>query len=182
MRNFLRTCMEDRRPLAIMLSLSLLSGLRIGETLGLRWEDVDLKGASLVVKRNVVWAGSTWHIGKPKTKAGERAVTLPASAVALLRRLPRNSVHLFWLKQPPPSKQVSNVMRELCERARVPRRPPRFLRRAHAALLTAAGADPKSLQKRMGHSQISTTLDIYAYSITEMDKKLAELVDRALGA
>jgi hypothetical protein len=34
----------------------------------------------------------------------------------------------------------------------------------------------------MGHSQISTTLDIYAYSITEMDKKLAELVDRALGA
>jgi len=182
MKSFLRTCMEDRRPLAIMLSLSLLSGLRVGEALGLRWEDVDLKGASLVVKRNVVWAGSTWHIGRPKTKTSERVVALPASAVALLRRLPRNSVHCFWEQKPPSSKQLSNAMRELCERARVPRRPPRFLRRAHAALLTAAGADPKSLQKRMGHSQISTTLDIYAYSITDMDKKLAELVDRALGA
>jgi integrase len=182
MKNFLRTCMEDTRPLAILLGFLLLTGLRPGEALALRWEDVDLKGASLVVKRNVVWAGSTWHIGKPKTKAGERVVALPASAVALLRRLPRNSVHLFWAEKPPSSKQVSNVMRELCQRARVPQKPARFLRRAHAALLAASGVDPKSLQKRMGHSQVSTTLDIYAYSLPEMDRKVAQLLDTVLGA
>jgi integrase len=182
MKNFLRTCMEDTRPLAILLGFLLLTGLRPGEALALRWEDVDLKGASLVVKRNVVWAGSTWHIGKPKTKAGQRVVALPASAVALLRRLPRNSVHCFWEQKPPSSKQLSNAMRQLCERARVPQKPARFLRRAHAALLAASGVDPKSLQKRMGHSQVSTTLDIYAYSLPEMDRKVAQLLDRALGA
>jgi integrase len=73
-------------------------------------------------------------------------------------------------------------MRELCERARVPQKPARFLRRAHAALLAASGVDPKSLQKRMGHSQVSTTLDIYAYALNEADRRAAEMVDRALGA
>jgi integrase len=168
--------------LAILLGFLLLTGLRPGEALGLRWEDVDLRSATLAVKRNLIWAGSTWHIGKPKTKAGERVVALPASAVALLRRLPRNSVHLFWAEKPPSSKQVSNVMRELCQRARVPQKPARFLRRAHAALLAASGVDPKSLQKRMGHSQVSTTLDIYAYSLPEMDRKVAQLLYTVLGA
>ncbi|MDT7944579.1 MAG: site-specific integrase [Dehalococcoidia bacterium] len=182
MKNFLRTCMEDTRPLAILLGFLLLTGLRPGEALGLRWEDVDLRSATLAVKRNLIWAGSTWHIGKPKTKAGERVVALPASAVALLRRLPRNSVHLFWAEKPPSTKQLSQAMRGLCEKAGVPPKPVRFLRRAHVSSLVASGADLKSLQKRMGHSHVSTTLNIYAYPITEMDKKVAELVDRALGA
>jgi integrase len=182
MRHFLQTCMEDRRPLAILLGFLLLTGLRPGEALALRWEDIDWDAEALRVRRSVTWAGSTWHIGKPKTKAAGRVVALPASAMALLRRLPRDSVHLFWRERPPTSKQVGNVMRELCQKARVPQKPARFLRRAHAALLAASGADPKSLQKRMGHSQVSTTLDIYAYALTEMDKRVAELVDRALGA
>jgi len=182
MKNFLRTCMEDTRPLVILLGFLLLTGLRPGEALALRWEDVDLKGASLVVKRNVVWAGSTWHINKPKTKAGERVVALPASAVALLRRLPRNSVHLFWAEKPPSSKQVSNVMRELCQKAGVPRRPAHYLRHAHAAVLAASGVDVKTLQRRLGHAYASVTLDVYAHALGEMDRRAAEMVDRALGA
>jgi integrase len=180
MKRFLQAALEDERPLAWGLALVLMTGLRVGELLGLRWEDIDWDAEALRVRRSISWVSSSWRIDRPKTKAGERVVALPSLALHLLERLPRDSVHLFWQQRPPAPKEVSGLMRQLCQRARVPRRPPRFLRRAHAALLTAAGADPKSLQKRMGHSQISTTLDIYAYAITEMDKKLAELVDRAL--
>jgi len=181
MRRFLQAALGDSRPLALMLALMLLTGLRPGEALGLRWEDVDWEARALRVRRAVVWAGSQWHEGPPKSRAGERAVTLPSLALEALRRLPRDSVHLFWRERPPTSKQVSNVMGELCERAGVPRRPAHYLRHAHASLLAAKGLDVKALQRRLGHAQASVTLDVYAHALSEMDRRAAELVDGALG-
>jgi integrase len=42
--------------------------------------------------------------------------------------------------------------------------------------------DVKTLQRRLGHTQASVTLDVYAHALSEMDKRAAEMVDRALGA
>jgi integrase len=77
---------------------------------------------------------------------------------------------------------MSDLMRQLCERAAVPRRPAHYLRHAHASLLAASGLDIKTLQRRLGHAQASVTLDVYAHALSEMDRRAAELVDRALGA
>jgi len=182
MRRFLAVALEDGRPLASMLALMLLTGLRPGEAMGLRWEDVDLKAATLAVKRSVTWAGSAWHMGQPKTKAGERTIALPSLAVSLLEGLPKDSVHLFWRERPPAPKQVSDLMHQLCQKASVPRRPAHYLRHAHATLLAAQGLDVKTLQRRLGHSLASVTLDVYAHALSEMDRRAAELMDRALGA
>jgi integrase len=73
-------------------------------------------------------------------------------------------------------------MAELCQRAGVPRRPAHYLRHAHATLLAASGLDVKTLQRRLGHTQASVTLDVYTHALSEMDRRAAELVDRALGA
>lgn len=181
MRRFLATCLEDGKPLALMLGLMLLTGLRPGEALGLRWEDVDWDGQALRVRRAVAWAGSTWHEGPPKSRAGERTVALPTLALGLLPRLPRVSVHLFWQERPPTRKQVSYQMGELCGRANVPRKPAHYLRHCHATLLAAQGLDIKTLQRRLGHAQASITLDVYAYTLSDLDKRAAELVDKALG-
>ena len=180
MRRFLAVALEDGRPLASMLALMLLTGLRPGEAMGLRWEDVDLKAATLAVKRSVTWAGSTWHMGQPKTKAGERTIALPSLAVSLLEGLPKDSVHLFWRERPPSTKQVSGVMAELCQKASVPRRPAHYLRHVHASLLAAQGLDVKTMQRRLGHSLASVTLDVYAHALGEMDRRAAQMVDRAL--
>jgi integrase len=181
MRRFLGAALDDERPLSSMLALMLLTGLRPGEALGLRWDDLDLEGGTLTVRRSVTWAGSSWHIGRPKTRAGERTVALPALAQRLLEGLPRESLHLFWGERPPTSKQLSNVMAELCQRAGVPRRPAHYLRHAHATLLAASGLDVKTLQRRLGHAQASVTLDVYAHALSEMDRRAAEMVDEALG-
>jgi len=180
MRRFLRAAQEDSRPLASMLALILLTGLRPGEAMGLRWDDVDLDRGTLAVRRSITWAGGQWHIGSPKSRAGERTVALPALALSLLERLPREGVYLFWRERPPTSKQLSNVMGELCERANVPRRPAHYLRHCHASLLAAEGLDVKTLQRRLGHAQASVTLDVYAHALGEMDRRAAELLDRAL--
>ena len=180
MRRFLRAAFDDGSPIAQMLTPMLLTGLRPGEALGLRWDDLDMGSATLTVRRSVTWAGSTWHVGRPKSRAGERTVALPALAQTLLERLPRESVHLFWRERPPASKQVSKVMGELCLRASVPRRPAHYLRHAHATLLAASGLDIKTLQRRLGHAQASVTLDVYAHALGEMDRRAAELLDAVL--
>ncbi|MCS7276628.1 MAG: site-specific integrase [Dehalococcoidia bacterium] len=180
MRQWLREALEDATPLASLLALMLLTGLRPGEALGLRWDDIDLERGTLTVRRSVTWAGSTWHEGKPKTRAGERTVALPSLAVELLGRLPKDSVHIFWQERPPYTKRISETMAALCERANVPRRPAHYLRHAHASLLAAQGLDVKSLQRRLGHSQASVTLNVYAHALSEMDRRAAELVDEAL--
>ena len=65
MRAFLASALGDGRPLALGLALMLLTGLRPGEMLGLRWEDVDWDGEALRVRRSISWAGSEWHEGPP---------------------------------------------------------------------------------------------------------------------
>ena len=181
MRRFLRAALEDLRPLAAMLGLMLMTGLRPGEALGLRWEDIDWDSEALKVKRSVTWAGSTWHVGRPKTRSGERTIALPSLALDMLSRLPRGEGFVFWQERPQRPSAISEVMASLCERARVHRRPAHYLRHCHATLLAASGLDVKTLQRRLGHAQASVTLDVYAHALGEMDRRAAEMVDGLLG-
>jgi integrase len=183
MRRFLEVCLKDGRPISLMLGFMLLSGLRPSEAAGLQWGDVDTRSGTLTVRRAVVWEGTTrFHLHPPKSKAGQRTISLPQAAISLLRRLERRSIHIFWDTTPSPPWTISRAMASLCERARVPRRPARYLRRAHASALAASGLDIKTLQRRLGHAQASVTLDVYAYALSEGDRRAAEVLDRALGA
>jgi integrase len=181
MRRFLRACLEDTRPTARMLAFLLLSGLRLGEALGLQWSDVDLERGSLTVRRSLSYVSGQWHGGRPKSRSGERTIALPSLAVGLLLGLERRLPWVFWHERPPVPSTISRLMAELCQRAGVPRRPAHYLRHAHASLLAASGLDVKTLQRRLGHAQASVTLDVYAYAISEMDRRAAEMVDGALG-
>lgn len=181
MRRFLQVALKDPNHMSQMLALMLLTGLRPGEALGLQWGDVDLEQGTLTVRRSLTWAGSEWHIGAPKTKAGARTVSFPLLTLRLLEGLPREGIYLFWRERPPTTKQVSQAMRELCEVAGVPRRPARYLRHAHASLLAAQGLDVKTLQRQLGHAHAAITLGVYAYALSEMDRRAADLVEEALG-
>ena len=160
--------------------MMLLSGLRPGEMLGLRWEDIDWDAEALRVRRSLTWAGSTWHIGRPKTRTGERAIALPALALHMLSRLPKCEGFVFWDKAPPTTKQLSKVMASLCERAGVPRRPAHHLRHCHATVLVHLGVDIKSAQRRLGHATADMTLNTYAHHLPGQERAIAKALDQAL--
>jgi integrase len=64
---------------------ALATGMRRGELLALRWRDVDLDGAVLSVEQSLEQTKSGLRIKAPKTRFGRRRITLPASAVTVLR-------------------------------------------------------------------------------------------------
>jgi len=131
MRAFLAAALEDGGPLATMLALMLMTGLRPGEAAALQWGDIDPAAGTLSVRRAIAWEGnSRWHLGPPKSKAGQRAIALPSLALGLLSRLERRGVYVFWAERPPTPQAISQVMGYLCERAGVPRRPAHYLRHA----------------------------------------------------
>src|SRR5205823_8385586 len=136
-------------------------GLRIGEALALEWDD--LQGNHIRVNKSVSrHRMDDVSVGPPKTKSGNRVVTLPDSAVAMLHQLPRTRQRIFASEHGsvPNSSILRRQLRYLCTKANVPYLGIHGLRHVHASLVVAGGLDVKTLQVRLGHSRPSTTINI----------------------
>ena len=71
----------ENTPLASLWRLALLTGMRRGELLGLKWEDIDLDKRTFAVRRTLSRGkGGTWVLGQPKTTSGRRSITSPTRA------------------------------------------------------------------------------------------------------
>jgi integrase len=159
--------------------IALSTGMRRGEILALRWQNVDLGRGILRVVESLEQTKDGIRFKAPKTEKA-RAITLPSFAVEELRRLKREQAEEL-LKVG--IRQDGEAL--VCGRADgAPRAPlsltyefarfigrikdlPRIrfhdLRHSHATQLLASGVHPKIAQERLGHSTISTTLDLYSH-------------------
>lgn len=146
-------------------------GLRRGELLGLRWEDLDLDGRMLHVRQTLqrLGAGTGRVLGPPKTGRSRRSIPLPASvATALLELRPArigDSGLVFTTAAGTPL-EPSNLRRDfdsLIERAGVRRIRFHDLRHTCASLLFAQGVPPRVVMDVLGHSTLAVTTDIYAH-------------------
>lgn len=179
--------------------LAVTTGLRQGELLGLRWSDIDLQRQTLTVRQQVQRLHGEWLFTEPKTSAGKRQVTLPSVAVTSLRgrwakhgreklRAGANwrGLDLVFTNQlgGPIEKQnlIRRSFRPLLERAGLP--PIRFhdLRHSAATLLLAEGVHPKVVQERLGHANISVTMDIYSHVFPSLQEDAAKRLDQFFAA
>lgn len=173
--------------------LALTTGLRQGEMLGLKWGDIDLKEGSLSVRRTLLERKGKHAFGEPKTAKGRRKVDLPKMAVEALKQHRvkmmaeghRASQLVFCDTEGNPLRK-SNLTRrsfqKLMEDAEVPRIRFHDLRHTAATLLLSQGVHPKVVQERLGHSQISVTLDTYSHVLPTMQRDAADKLDTLLGA
>lgn len=176
-----------------------MTGLRRAELVGLRWGDVDLARRELSVRSTRVQASGEIVENSPKTSAGRRVVQLDDAAVGALvawqisQGGERSAWDAAWLGsgyiftyengEPLRPQYVTRLFDSLRRDVGLPEMTLHGLRHMHASLLLASGADIALVSKRLGHSSISVTSDIYTHLIGDAARRAAEsasaLVPRA---
>src|ERR687898_3340358 len=183
------TLSDAIRPLYRTLVLvGAYGGLRIGELGGLRRGRVDLLRGTVQVAEIVVEVRGVLHMGPPKTRASRRTVGLPRFVVEEL------AAHLADPGGPEAfvfTAPQGGPLRVTAFRARVWRPATRAtgldglrihdLRHTAVALWIAAGANPKEVAARAGHSSVSFTLDRYGHLYPEADAALRDRLDALYG-
>lgn len=195
-RTFLEAAAGDR--LEALYVLALTTGMRQGELLALRWQDVDLEGGTLQVRGTLQRTPDGLAIAEPKTSHSRRQVALTSMAVHALRRhrvvqaserlrlgAAWDDNDLVFANEVGRPLEVRNVLsrsfRPLVERAGLPRIRFHDLRHTAATLLLGRSVHPKVVAEMLGHSQISVTLDLYSHVTPTMQRQAAEALDTVLG-
>jgi len=160
-------------------SVILYLGLRIGEALGLQWEDVDIEAREVTVARQVYDDGSIVGL---KTRAGRRVVEIPGPLLDILRAL--RSAHGLaspWVLGIEPARNHAARQRwrlALKRAARATGYKGRAwvhgLRHTHAVGRLEAGADLDALKRGMGHSSIRVTSDLYGAHAQRRDREASD--------
>ena len=171
---------EDRRLFGIRLCL--YTGLRIGELLGLEWQDVDMKKGILHIGKTVYReknAEGEWQlfVDRPKTAASERMVPLPGYLAEDLRIYRRGARSAFVIENKKAERMsirsYQYLFERLTEKAGVRKLNFHALRHTFATRALECGMDIKTLSELMGHKNATITLNRYAHSM--MDTKIAAM-------
>jgi integrase len=194
---FLTTARADSPDLYPVFYALAMTGLRLGEALGLKWEDVDADGGLLRVERQVHEDG---RVTPPKTTKSRRTVGVPGGLltvlaqhraerrVADLKTLGRPSVWVAfpWPDRGPDPKKAHAARVMLRYRmTRILRTAglseslsPHAFRHTFATLLLARGESPKYVQEQLGHESIQMTVDLYGRWMPTRSDKAAEALER----
>ncbi len=171
--------------------LAVTTGLRFGELLGLRWEDVDLRARRLAIRHTLQDLAGKLQLNETKTEKSRRVVALTKRATASLRSHRANmlseghraSPWVFCDTRGNPLRQ-SNVTRRsflpLLERARLPKIRFHDLRHSFATLMLTQGEHPKVVQEMLGHSNVALTLNTYSHVLPSMQESAASRLDDRL--
>lgn len=171
---------EDRRLFGIRLCL--YTGLRIGELLGLEWQDVDMEKGILHIGKTVYReknAEGEWQlfVDRPKTAASERMVPLPGYLAEDLRIYRRGARSEFVIENKKAERMsirsYQYLFERLTEKAGVRKLNFHALRHTFATRALECGMDIKTLSELMGHKNATITLNRYAHSM--MDTKIAAM-------
>lgn len=177
--------------------LAMYSGLRRGELLGLEWQDVDFVSQTISVRRSSLYTKEHGiFTDDTKTKGSRRSLKLPKSVFDVLRlhradqARERKALGTRWTAGERlfatsegglmPPNATYKWLKKFCDETGQ-----RFLgihvfRHLNASLLICSGADVRTVSAMLGHSQTSTTLNLYAHSFAEVQARAGQAVANLL--
>ncbi|WP_250289514.1 tyrosine-type recombinase/integrase [Frankia sp. CiP1_Cm_nod1] len=194
-RRFLTLAIDDRLEALFVLALTM--GLRRGELLGLRWDDVDLDARTLWVRRSAQRVSGQLRLVEPKTHGSRRTVPIPALAVDALERQrkrqadERNKAGESWQNNglvfastvgtPMEPRNVTRRVQQLRDGAGLPWLRLHDFRHGCATFLLASGIEPRTVMEILGHTTVRMTMERYGHVLPERLRAAATAMDGILG-
>jgi integrase len=193
-RRFLEVAESHRLFAAFHLAVT--TGMRRGEILGLRWIDIDFEKRTLSISQALAETANGIVLQEPKTSSGKRSIALSQSTIDVLMKHKRSQaaeklragtmyrdhglVFASTVGTPISPRNFTRVWYTLREKAGV--KPINFhsIRHTHATLMLKQGIHPKIVSERLGHSNISITLDTYSHVIPGLQQAAIDRFDDAL--
>ena len=179
--------------LDIPIRLAVGLGLRRGELLALQWEDVDFNENTIYVHRNLTYINHQYLFGEPKTKSGIRRLSAPPSLMEALRhhkvRQMENKLvfgkeyqdnHLICCRpdgRPYHPASFSSSFGDFLKKHELKHIRWHDLRHTNATLMLQMGVPAKVASERLGHANISITLDTYTHAVKELNQEAAEKLE-----
>ncbi|MBG9366964.1 site-specific integrase [Streptococcus sp. NLN64] len=175
----------------VLYKFLLATGCRINEALALHWEDIDLADGVVSITKTV---NARLQITPPKSKASERDIDIDSQTINMLKEYKKRQTLEAWqlgrtetvvfsdfINEYPKNRQLHRRLLIHFKRADVPDIGFHGFRHTHASLLLNSGIPYKELQHRLGHSNISVTMDVYSHLSRESAKKAVSLFEKAMG-
>jgi integrase len=177
--------------------MAVVTGMRRGELLALRWSNIDFEGQTLLVLHTVDYIPHYGYVEtEPKTEAGKRRIGLPSFLIDMLKqyRVQQLEQHLnvgdAWENRDlvfPDlrggyfnSNYLLRMFKKLLQEAGVPHMHFHDLRHSAATILLGMGVNMKAVQERLGHSDIAITLGLYSHLLPNMQQDVVNKWDDAL--
>jgi integrase len=197
-RAFLDAARQSGERFEALYVLAITTGLRRGELLGLRWDDLDLELGTLRVGRALMREGGRHTLGETKTKRGRRQINLTPRTLNALKahrkkqleeKMKRAGLYkdhgLIFASgvgtPVNPENLIKRSFKPLLKKAGLPEIRFHDLRHTCATLLLSRGVHPKLVQELLGHATIAMTLDTYSHYLPSMGDQAAGAMGNAFG-
>ncbi|AOM82058.1 site-specific integrase [Salisediminibacterium beveridgei] len=186
--------LAENSPYFIVYYIALVTGMRQGEILGLRWEDIDFESGTIFITQTRKTDGKLQY--GAKNKSSMRSLTLASSQIDVLlshyekqQEQKRQSEDVYSDENLVAASEVgtsinpSNLRRnlkKLISKSNLPSIRFHDLRHTHATLLLTLKQNPKVVAERLGHSNVKTTLDTYSHLLPNVQKEVSSEVAEAI--
>ena len=191
--------MIDTAPLKykVFFKLAVYTGYRRSELLGLEWKDIDFENDLIHIRRTSQYTAELGiYTDTTKTRKSKRVSKMPKYIMELLGQFKQEQDaeierigskwedhdRLFtkWNGAPMNPQTPFEWLQGYCERINIPFKNIHSLRHLHASLLIFQGVDVVAVSSDMGHSEISTTLNMYSHMFQEARARNCEAISTAL--
>ena len=184
---------QEKMQFYIMVQLTVTTGCRRGELVALQWQDIDFENREINIKQSISIAEQGQEIKSTKSEKSRR-LTLPKSIIKTLKeykkyqnedRFKKGLGKSEWLFTGEGGKLMhlctaSKQFKRFIKKHRLPYITLHGLRHTHGTTLLAGGVDIRTVANRLGHSETSTTLNVYTHALKSADKIAADVMDRIL--
>lgn len=187
-QKLLKTALDDRDPAVpstyIIIAI-ILTGARVGEISGLKWHNLNAKKHTIAIHHS--YNSDIKELGPTKNSSSYRTIRINKKLIDLLKEIKTDNQDDYIFKEkdtglPPANRTINSKLQVIMKHADLVKKDFTIhsLRHVHVAILHHKKVDWMAISKRLGHKNLSMTLNVYAYYIDEDRRKSDKDIEKKL--